>query len=329
MLLINGQNTQPYYNMAMEEYYLTKCKEEVILLWRNTPCIVVGKNQNTLDEINPEYVEKYKIPVVRRLSGGGAVVHDLGNLNFTMIQNKKEECFNDFAKFTEPVCGFLNNIGVHAVVNGRNDITVEAQKVSGNAQTVKNGRILHHGTLLFCADLSRLSKALNPNPVKYQSKGVASVRSRVANITEFLKEPISIETFTEQLFTYFSSIDHDSVIHEISTEEDAVIFALAENKYALWEWNYGQSPNYDFCKCKRFDFGTVDVRLAVQNGVIGQASIYGDFFSRNDKDKLEKLLVGCRHNKKELQEKIYSIKIEEYISGMKADEFITLLYECG
>lgn len=325
MILINNRETIPYYNLALEEYFFTNCQEEVIILWRNAPCVVIGKNQNTVDEIDQKYVEENSIPVIRRITGGGAVVHDLGNLNYTIIQNQSEKNFRDFKKFTKPVCDFLQELGVPAEVNGRNDIAIQGCKISGNAQAVKNGRVLHHGTLLYNADLTRVSRALKPNPVKYQSKAVSSVRSRVANIADFLEHPFSIEEFAEKLFQYFKETEESYSVHEISSSEKKVICDMAKKKYETWEWNYGESPKYDFVKCKRFESGTIEVRASIEKGYLKQVSIYGDFFGKKDKNELEEIFKGKKHARKDLEETLKNVEIKDYISGLGREEFIELL----
>ncbi len=195
MLYINNTNTNPYFNLAAEEYMLKEFNEDCFMLWRNEPSIIVGKNQNTLSEINLDYVEMNNIPVVRRLSGGGTVFHDLGNLNFTFIKNGSEENFNNFQKFTLPILKVIKSLNINAEFSGRNDLTIDGKKFSGNAQYNFKNRILHHGTLLFASDITDLSKALQSKPLKFEGKGIKSVLSRVTNISSHLKYPISIMDF--------------------------------------------------------------------------------------------------------------------------------------
>ena len=202
MIYINNTNTNPYFNMAVEEYILKEFKEDCFMIWRNQPCIVVGKNQNTLSEINLEYVKTNNIPVVRRLSGGGTVFHDLGNLNFTFIKNNSEENFNNFRKFTLPILNVLNSLNINAEFSGRNDLTIEGKKFSGNAQYNYKNRVLHHGTLLFSSNITDLSKALQAKPLKFQDKSIKSVLSRVTNISSHLKQPLSIMEFEALIMNY-------------------------------------------------------------------------------------------------------------------------------
>ena len=191
MLCIYNKNTNPYFNLACEEYILKEFNEECFMLWRNSPCIVVGKNQNTLSEINKDYVDKNNITIVRRLSGGGAVFHDLGNINFTFISNQKET-FNDFKRFTVPIIDALKQLNVNAEFSGRNDLTIDGKKFSGNAQYCYKNRVLHHGTLLFSANVKDISQSLNVKEKKFEGKAVKSVKSRVTNISSHLKSPMKV-----------------------------------------------------------------------------------------------------------------------------------------
>ena len=227
--------------MALEEYFLKikDLKDDVLILWQNEPTIVVGKNQNTYEELNLEYVENNNIKVVRRLSGGGAVYHDLGNLNFTIIKNDGNLYKNDFGFFALPVVACLNKLGVEATINGRNDILIDGKKFSGNAQYFYHNKVLHHGTLLFSSDLSVLTHALKPKEGKLESKGIKSIKSRVTNICEYLSEDVSLNDFQENLIVSMFG-ENKSVIKNYRLEEDDInsITELRNNKYVLWEWKF-------------------------------------------------------------------------------------------
>ncbi|PKP15313.1 MAG: lipoate--protein ligase, partial [Bacteroidetes bacterium HGW-Bacteroidetes-22] len=199
MLCIKDSNTDPYFNLAADEYVMKNFKEDCFMLWRNEPSIIVGKHQNTLAEINVDYVKENSIKVVRRITGGGAVFHDLGNLNFTFIRNSEEGAQVDFRKFTQPIIDVLQKIGINAVFEGRNDLTIDGKKFSGNAEHVWKKRTLHHGTLLFSAVITDLSAALKVNPLKFNDKAVKSVRSRVTNISEHLKEKMDVLEFRDRI----------------------------------------------------------------------------------------------------------------------------------
>ena len=244
MLYIYNKNTNPYFNLAAEEYVLKEFQEECFMLWRNEPSIIVGKNQNTLAEINLDYVRQHKIPVVRRLSGGGAVFHDLGNLNFTFIVNEDVSSFSDFRRFTQPIIDVLRKLSINAEFSGRNDITIDGKKISGNAQYYYKNRILHHGTLLFSSSITDLSAALKVRPVKFEDKGVKSVSKRVTNISEHLKEPITIEQFIDLIMNHIREQTRGSEMYEFTQEDIEKIEKLVREKYSTWEWNFGTSPDY-------------------------------------------------------------------------------------
>ena len=269
MLIIKRHNTDPYFNLATEEFVLKEIADDSFMLWRNAPSIIVGKHQNTLAEINVEYVKKNNIPVVRRLSGGGAVFHDLGNLNFTFIQTGKSDLLVDFRKFTQPILDVLLKLGINARFEGRNDLTIEGKKFSGNAEHIWKNRVLHHGTLLFSAEMADLSQALNVDPLKFQDKAVKSVRSRVTNIGLHLKEPMDVMNFANLIEEHIIAMYPDSVPYELSESDHLKINELVRTRYGTWEWNFGYSPNYDFKKILRTkQSGTIEFDLEVKNGII-------------------------------------------------------------
>ena len=189
-------------NLAVEDFILNNLnvsEEDYFLFYINGPSIIVGKNQNTNEEVNLKYVEENGIHVVRRLSGGGAVYHDLGNLNFSFLTKDDGDSFNNYKKFTEPVVKALHKLGVEAELSGRNDIHVGTRKISGNAQFTTKGRMFSHGTLMLDSNIEEVVNALVVSEEKMRSKGIKSVRSRVANISEFLTEPLTMDQFVEHL----------------------------------------------------------------------------------------------------------------------------------
>jgi len=324
MLEIINQSHDPFFNLALEEYLLNRrdIKEDIFLLWQNRPVVVVGRNQNTLEEINLEYIRTHNIEVVRRISGGGAVYHDLGNLNFTFIADERKSATLNFTRFTAPVIQALAQIGIKAENQGRNDITIEGKKFSGNAQCIMHGRVMHHGTILFDTNMKDMQEALNVDQDKIASKGVKSVRSRVTNIKDYLSEPISIEEFKEILS---STIDQNREIRELTPTELAAVNALRENKYLRWEWVYGSSPPFNVHKSARFDWGKIDFRIDVKKGIIANCKIYGDFFTTGTPGLLEQALIGIPYRQKDLHQALESINISTYIPGANLDDILALL----
>ena len=326
MLLISHDCTDPAWNLALDEYLLTHFTEEVLSLWRNGPSVIVGRNQNALEEIDQDFVRARGIAVVRRLTGGGAVFHDLGNVNYTLVQPYQEGDFNNYAKFTRPIVDFLAELGVRAELSGRNDLLVEGRKCSGNAQAVRGGRILHHGTLLFSADLSQLAGALRPRDIKIQSKGVKSVSSRVTNLAGHLPEPMRVEAFLDRLRAWFLARPGVRP-YQLTAEDRAAVDALRAAKYGAWAWNFGASPRYTWARAAKYPFGLVDVRLRVEGGVIQEAVLYGDYFGRRDSGELAAALAGLPHRREAVGEPLRALPLGDYIAGREPEELLDLL--CG
>ena len=328
MLFVDYQNEHdPALNLAMEEYLLRQAQtnEDLLLFYINAPSIIIGRHQNTLEEINSEYVKENHIHVVRRLSGGGAVYHDLGNLNFSFITSYQQENFNNFKKFTEPVVRSLNRLGVKAELSGRNDILVDGRKVSGNAQYIYKDRMVSHGTLLFNSDLSHVSDALNVRADKISSKGIKSIRSRVANISEFLRDPMDIETFRVRLMEDIFKGVPEVPQYCLTTADKKAVQTLADERYRSWEWNYGHSPDFNLKKTQRFPSGEVDAHLDVKNGVIHEVKFYGDFFAESETEDLERLLVGVRFTRDDIAGALQGVDINRYFSGLDLQTFIHFL----
>lgn len=297
--------------MAVEEYLLNSFDEEIFMLWRNDATVVVGRYQNTMAEINRDYVEANRIAVVRRLTGGGAVFHDAGNLNFTFLKNGTDP---DFAKFTLPVVELLRKLGADAGFEGRNDIAVGGRKVSGNAMLISGNRILEHGTLLFSSNLERLSAALNANPMKFDDKAVKSVRSRVANIRDLLTVPLSVERFAELIMNHIFQTHPDCRPYTLSDADRFAVEQLKARKYATWEWNYGHSPDYAFSKAVKTPGGTFEIKLNANKGVITGVKLFGDFFGANI-ERFEALFTGCRHERSAVEKILRTVKPGEYFAN--------------
>ncbi len=320
--------TDPTLNLALEEYILRTLPEgeNCLLFYINEPSIIIGKNQNTLEEINAEYVEANKLHVVRRLSGGGAVYHDLGNLNFSFIMRDDGSSFHNFRKFTEPVVKALQKLGVEAELTGRNDLQVGERKISGNAQFHTKGKMFSHGTLLFDSEIENVVSALKVNAEKYVSKATKSIRSRVANISEFLKEPLTIGQFRESLLESIFEGGNGVQNYELTEEDWAAVRKLADERYRSWEWNYGRSPKFNMQQRKRIEgAGTFDVRLNVEDGLIKEAAIYGDFFGRGDSSEVAQKLVGARYDAAALDAISSELDLTYYFGPITKEQWLELL----
>ena len=307
--LITHEKNDPYFNIASEEYLLKEKDGFYYYFWINEPSVIIGTNQNTIAEVNLSYVEDKGIKVVRRLTGGGAVYHDLNNLCYTVIAPYNENEDN-YKKFTAPVIEYLNELGVKAEFSGRNDITVNGLKISGNAQTVYKDRIMHHGTLLFDTDVSVLSGALKPNKLKTESKGIKSIRARVTNIIEWLPKKMDVNTFKKGLIEKFSKIAKEYCFSNADLDR---INQLKDEKYSTFDWNVGKSPKGKITFENKFDFGIVNFNFDVVLGKIENAKITGDFFSKKPINELEERLNGVPFDKKEVMQTLNGI--EDYIVG--------------
>jgi lipoate-protein ligase A len=314
----------PFYNLAFEEYVLThKTEGDYLILWQNENTIVVGQNQNTEEEINRPFVESHHINVVRRMTGGGAVYHDLGNLNYSFITDAKDASQLSISRFTIPVIQALSELGLYAEASGRNDILVNGKKVSGTAQRLWENRILHHGTLLFDSDPAMLSGALRVNAEKFQSKSVKSVASRVGNIRDYLPVDMDLEAFWAFLRRHI----YDGVIDaKLTNEELNAVREIKIEKYDTWEWNYGKSPVFDVINRQRFNGGTLEVRLSIKNGRIADIAFFGDFLSRKSLAEIIEALKECPFRKADIEKSISHFELEDYFGAISKDEIINLIF---
>ena len=322
MLLIYNEKTNPYFNLAMEEYLLKNFNEDMFILWRNDKSVIVGKNQNTLSEINLEYIKENSIPVVRRQSGGGAVFHDLGNINFTFISNNNES-FNDFKKFTTPIIELLKTLDINSEFSGRNDLLIDGCKFSGNAQYNYKNKVMHHGTLLFSSQISDLSNALKAKPLKFEGKGVKSVKARVTNISDHLKEPMDVLEFKDLIMNYLSKTNTNNKYYSLSKLDIENINKLVEEKYSTWDWNFGHSPKYSLYNELKYPGGTVEFNLNVDKGIIKDIKFFGDFFGKCDISHIENLLSNTKHEEESIKNILNSIDINNYFLGANTDILTT------
>ena len=330
MRAIFNRSTDPYFNIASDEFLLRTTRSDAIMIWRNSASVIIGKNQNAWAEVDVPFVTENSIPVVRRITGGGAVFHDLGNVNFSFVTPATEDTKLNFEKFTRPVIEVLRKFGVNASLDGRNDIVADGFKISGNAECVITNdhgepALLHHGTLLFSADLSRLGGALRVDPEKLKSKGVKSAPARVKNISAIAgySGPESVEEFAAALIKEFAP---DSA-KDFSDEEKAKIRRLSTEKFSTWDWNFGASPSFGTENKQRFPYGTVSVSIDCRAGRIERIKFSGDFFGSRDIEKLEKLMTGIKFDRVETEKVLTENRalLEGCIFGASPEDISSLI----
>lgn len=327
MIYIQNDSNDPYFNLALEEYAFTNLKEhdKIFILWINSPTVVVGKFQNTIAEINLKYIEDKGVNVVRRNSGGGAVYHDLGNLNYTIISTEKSGHEFNFEKFSRPVVDLLATLDVKAQVTGRNDISIDGKKICGNAQYIRKNRILHHGCILFDVDLEHLQEALRVSADKIESKGLKSVRSRVDNISYHLKESFDNKEFKNKLLAHMLQENKDMVEYVLSEEELEKIKKIRDEKFKKWDWNFGKSPEFTISKSNRFPAGKIECFLNVKDGIIEDARFFGDFFSNMDIEDISQKLIGVQYEKNAISAVLPKEDMKDYFPNFEYEEVISCI----
>lgn len=326
MLFVDNQETtDPRLNLAIEEHLLRNVQvaEPLLLFYINAPSVIIGRNQNSIEEIDPDFVRQNQIYVVRRLSGGGAVYHDLGNLNFSFITQGRQDLHN-FDKFTQPVVTVLQSLGVNAALQGKSDIFVEGKKISGNAQYASQGRMFSHGTILFDTNLENML-GINPRQMKIESKSVQSVRSFVTNIREHLSEEMRIDQLRQALLAGIFGQD-DIPAYPLTDSDWEQIREIATQRYMTWDWNYGRSPSFNIQKSEKLSVGKLDARIEVEKGLIQAIKIYGDFSGAQDVAKLEKQLTGLRYDRDEIAKALTAIDLALYFGAIDKKAFLDLLF---
>ncbi|WP_069990134.1 lipoate--protein ligase [Streptococcus agalactiae] len=319
--IVNTSN-DPAYNVALEAYAFQKLTDidEIFILWINEPAIIIGRHQNTIQEINKEFIDKNGIHVVRRLSGGGAVYHDLNNLNYTIISNNTQEGAFDFQTFSKPVIDTLAKLGVKAEFTGRNDLEINGQKFAGNAQAYYKGRMMHHGCLLFDVDMSVLGQALKVSKDKIESKGIKSVRARVTNIVDHLSDKITVQEFSDAILAQMKEEYPEMDEYVLSDAELSEIQAMRDNQFATWDWTYGKAPEYTIERGVRYPAGKITTYANVENLTIKSVKIFGDFFGVKPVDDIEKILEGVRYDYKDVLAALKTVDTSQYFSRMTPEE---------
>lgn len=335
MFFVDNQNIyNASVNIALETYLVENrlVDEPILLFYMNDPSIIIGRNQNAIEEVNQPYVEAHNINVVRRMSGGGAVYQDRGNFSFCFIKDD-DGSFRDFASFTKPVIDALHKMGATgAELQGRNDLLIDGKKFSGNAMYVKDGRMTAHGTILFDADLEEVTRALKPRKEKIESKGIKSIRSRVTNIKPFVDpqyQSLTTEEFRDMLLLEIFGVENRDEVPEYHlTEEDwAKVKEIEQERFGNWDWNYGESPDFDVTKSKKFTFGLVDFRFNVSGGHIQEMKIYGDFFGLGDIADVEKALVGTKFERHAIQEVLAQLDLKKFFGQVEAEDLVAMIFD--
>lgn len=334
MIFVPNENNDPRVNLAIETYLLTEMPldEPILLFYINEPSIIIGRNQNTIEEINKEYVDEHGIHVVRRLSGGGAVYHDHGNLNFSFIMPDDGNSFRDFAKVTQPIIQALHDLGVEgAELKGRNDLVINDMKFSGNAMYATNGRMFAHGTLMFDSDIDEVVNTLKVRKDKIESKGIKSVRSRVTNIKPFLsedKQEMTTEEFRQEILLKIFGVDSIDQVktYELTDQDWAAINKISEQYYRNWDWNYGKSPAFNLESRHRFPIGSIEMKMNVADGAIQEIKIFGDFFGLGEIKDVEDILTGVKYDKASLEEAIDQIDVKKYFGNIEKEDLLGLIY---
>ncbi len=327
MEYIESKSTDPRWNLALEQFLFdtTERSRSFFMLWQNDNTIVAGKNQNIAAEVNADFVRSQGITVVRRLSGGGTVYHDLGNLNFTFIMDSGALEKINFQLFCRPIIDTLASFGVKAELSGRNDITIAGKKFSGNAQYLRDGRVMHHGTLMFSSDLTVLERALAVDREKLRSKGVKSVSSRVTNLKEHLPQSVTLSAFKERLLQHIARSE-PLIPYTLSAADEATVAEIKRSRYDTWEWTYGQSPAHEMSFRRRIDgVGLVEASASVKGGCFSALSFSGDFFGSGEADELAGKLVGCTCERSAVVAALQGVDVGHYIHNLTSESLAELL----
>ncbi|NOU59826.1 lipoate--protein ligase [Marinifilum caeruleilacunae] len=322
-----SNSNDPYFNLACEEYLLKNYDEDFFFLYINQDSLVVGKHQNTLAEINLDRVNAENIPVVRRLSGGGTVYHDFGNLNYCLIKKGEKGKLVDFKAYSQPIINALQKLNVNAKFEGKSDLTIDGKKFSGNASHVYKNKVMQHGTMLFSSDLKRLNQLLKVNPLKFKDRGVRSIRSRVTNITDYLSSSITISNFAELVIKEFENTYPNSKPFTFSQEDINAIEKIRSEKFLTWEWNYGYSPNYNFEKLCTYPSGKIlEIEMRVEKGLITELDITGNCIKNDQFEDFLNTIKGTNHINTLIYNNINSINLDLYFNNISSKELYQLFF---
>lgn len=325
MIYVENNSLDPFFNFALECYLINELdiSDEYFMFWRTEPTLMIGKHQNTLEEINKDYVKEKNIHVVRRISGGGTIYTDPNGWQFSFIVKNKQSRDIDFSTYTTPVIKALNELGVKAELSGRNDILINGKKISGNAQYSNNNCLLHHGSILFNTDLDELVRSITVSDEKIVSKGIKSVRERVTNVADNLDKKISTIEFRDLMVSYL--LKDAKGTYKLNEKDILRVKEIADSKFRTWEWNYGKSPEFNITKSKRFSGGKVEFKLNVKNGYIEQCTIFGDFFSKGDVRIVADSLIGCPYKEEDIRAKLDEIRAADFFHMVTIDELVSCI----
>jgi len=322
-----SKSKQAAFNQATEEYFLKNFDDNFYMLYQNVAAIIVGKHQNTLAEINLDKCQEQGVEIVRRLSGGGTVFHDEGNLNYCFISKGKKGELINFRKYSQPVIDVLQSLNVNAKFEGKSDLTIDGLKFSGNASHIYRNKVLQHGTMLFSSDLSRLNSLLKVNPLKFRDRGVRSIRSRVTNISDHLSAPLNIDELQDRIVQHMQSLFPEVKAYELTESDHAAIQKLMEEKYLKWEWNFGYSPKYKFERLISFPNGNIlEVELDIEKGRITRTEILGNCIKKENIAELENKLVNIPHHKESLMQELSHLNMNDYFEKLEAEELIRAIF---
>lgn len=327
MRYVVNKNLDAPFNIAMDEWLLTHLKPEapVFALWQNRNAVIVGKHQNTYEEVNEAVVKEKDIQVIRRVTGGGAVYHDQGNLNFTFIIPVAHPQDVDWKKFVQPIVTALHKLGIPVEITGRNDLVLDGKKISGNAQRYQDGYLMHHGTLMFDVDVETMVRVLNVSDEKFISKAVKSVRSRVGSIKQYAPH-LTIAQFQQALTDELSENGQDQPI-QLTQSQLAEIKTLEKEKFSTWEWNYGESPEFNYHAHEKFAGGILDIKAEIEKGLIKQIYFGGDFLGVEDIERLMPQLIGVPFEETTIRAILSENQDKHYFGTISNEEVLSLIHE--